>query len=175
MTTYRGRLMAESKESRRAQLMGVCLEYLERYCMLIAFTSYLTWPRFDPAAPGHVTFQDWMDSRPELRSVLSRMLRRWASACSSSAEDRTHKCRHRQRGQLGIVLCCGAGSSCRLGRGCGWKRWLGHGRQACVRAQARMGHAGASCRPDRCWFDPLQCCACGYVCRAQGKGMQNPC
>ncbi|KAF6255732.1 inositol hexakisphosphate-domain-containing protein [Scenedesmus sp. NREL 46B-D3] len=76
IATYRGRLMAESKESRRAQLMGVCLEYLERYYMLIAFTSYLTWPKFDPAAPGHVTFQDWMDSRPELRSVLSRMLRR---------------------------------------------------------------------------------------------------
>jgi hypothetical protein len=78
ITTYRGRLMAETKESRRAQLMGVCLEYLERYYMLIAFTSYLTWPKFDPAAPGHVTFQDWMDSRPELRSVLSRMLRRCA-------------------------------------------------------------------------------------------------
>ncbi|WIA11258.1 hypothetical protein OEZ85_011384 [Tetradesmus obliquus] len=76
ITTYRSRLMAESKESRRAQLMGVCLEYLERYYMLIAFTSYLTWPKFDPASRGHVTFQDWMDSRPELRSVLSRMLRR---------------------------------------------------------------------------------------------------
>eukprot|EP00879_Flechtneria_rotunda_P018628 GHRR01019549.1.p1 GENE.GHRR01019549.1~~GHRR01019549.1.p1 ORF type:complete len:942 (+),score=356.76 GHRR01019549.1:158-2983(+) len=76
ITTYRGRLMAESKESRRATLMGVCLEYLERYYMLIAFTSYLTWSRFDPASPHHVTFQDWMDSRPELRSILSRMLRR---------------------------------------------------------------------------------------------------
>lgn len=76
ITTYRGRLMAEPKESRRATLMGVCLEYLERYYMLIAFASYLTWPRFDPASPAHVSFQDWMDSRPELRSVLSRMLRR---------------------------------------------------------------------------------------------------
>eukprot|EP00879_Flechtneria_rotunda_P031031 GHRR01033854.1.p1 GENE.GHRR01033854.1~~GHRR01033854.1.p1 ORF type:complete len:102 (-),score=18.44 GHRR01033854.1:780-1085(-) len=72
--------MAESKESRRATLMGVCLEYLERYYMLIAFTSYLTWSRFDPASPHHVTFQDWMDSRPELRSILSRMLRRWVRA-----------------------------------------------------------------------------------------------
>eukprot|EP00878_Enallax_costatus_P006221 GHUV01006524.1.p1 GENE.GHUV01006524.1~~GHUV01006524.1.p1 ORF type:complete len:1656 (+),score=579.22 GHUV01006524.1:267-5234(+) len=76
IATYRGRLMAESKESRRATLMGVCLEYLERYYMLLAFTSYLTWPKFDPASPGHVTFQDWMETRPELRSVLSRMLRR---------------------------------------------------------------------------------------------------
>lgn len=71
--------MAESKESRRATLMGVCLEYLERYYMLLAFTSYLTWPKFNPASAGHVTFQDWMDSRPELRSVLSRMLRRWVA------------------------------------------------------------------------------------------------
>lgn len=76
IATYRGRLMAESKESRRATLMGVCLEYLERYYMLLAFTSYLTWPKFDPASPGYVTFQDWMETRPELRSVLSRMLRR---------------------------------------------------------------------------------------------------
>lgn len=30
IATYRGRLMAETKESRRATLMAVCIEYLER-------------------------------------------------------------------------------------------------------------------------------------------------
>jgi hypothetical protein len=31
IATYRGRLMAETKESRRATLMAVCIEYLERW------------------------------------------------------------------------------------------------------------------------------------------------
>eukprot|EP00775_Hariotina_reticulata_P011247 gene11247-11396_t len=76
IATYRGRFVAENKESRRATIMGVCLEYLERYYMLIAFACYLTWPKFDPASSAHVTFKEWIDGRPELRSVLSRMLRR---------------------------------------------------------------------------------------------------
>jgi hypothetical protein len=45
--------------------------------MLIAFSAYLSWSgHFDPCSPNHVTFQTWMESRPELRSVFSRMLRR---------------------------------------------------------------------------------------------------
>jgi hypothetical protein len=48
--------------------------------MLISFACYLTWPKFDPASSAHVTFKEWIDGRPELRSVLSRMLRRWGSS-----------------------------------------------------------------------------------------------
>jgi hypothetical protein len=45
--------------------------------MLIAFAAYMSWGGpFDPTGPHHVTFQAWMEGRPELRSVLSRMLRR---------------------------------------------------------------------------------------------------
>jgi hypothetical protein len=48
-----------------------------RYAMLIAFAAYLSWSgHFDPCSPSHVTFQTWMEKRPELRSVFSRMLRR---------------------------------------------------------------------------------------------------
>lgn len=69
IATYRQRLLNEQKEHKRATLMAVCLEYLERYYMLIAFASYLAWPQFNPDSPSHVTFQDWTDSRPELRCV----------------------------------------------------------------------------------------------------------
>jgi nicotinic acid mononucleotide adenylyltransferase len=45
--------------------------------MLLAFSSYLAWGGpFNPATPAHMSFADWMERRPELRSVLSRMLRR---------------------------------------------------------------------------------------------------
>lgn len=35
IATYRGRLMAETKESRRATLMAVCIEYLERWVVVV--------------------------------------------------------------------------------------------------------------------------------------------
>ncbi|KIY98140.1 hypothetical protein MNEG_9823 [Monoraphidium neglectum] len=73
---YRGRVLAETKERRRATLVAVCLEYLERYYMLICFSSYLCWSKFDPDSEHHTPYPDWVASRPELRSVLSHMLRR---------------------------------------------------------------------------------------------------
>lgn len=54
----------------------VCLEYLERYYFLIAFTAYLSGPSFDPGGADHTSFAEWWRHRPELRSVLERMLRR---------------------------------------------------------------------------------------------------
>jgi hypothetical protein len=48
-------------------LCKVCLEYLERYFMLIAFTAYLSGASFAPGAPHHRTFGDWLDERPELQ------------------------------------------------------------------------------------------------------------
>ena len=54
----------------------MCLEYLERYYFLIAFTAYLSGPAFSPGTPSHLTFAEWWHARPELRSVLERMLRR---------------------------------------------------------------------------------------------------
>ncbi|GLC33893.1 hypothetical protein PLESTM_000131000, partial [Pleodorina starrii] len=74
--SYRSRFLKEMRERQRASLMAVCLEYLERYYMLIAFASYLYSPSFNPDLPTQSSFADWMASRPELRSVLMRLLRR---------------------------------------------------------------------------------------------------
>lgn len=129
---YRARLAAEPDDDKRSDLLRVALEYLERYCVLIVFATYLAGPGADPdggvvvvveesAAAGsggeanasassasvvgaslapfrrpspplpslstataatktrrvpHEPFAEWMRSRPELRSVLARMLRR---------------------------------------------------------------------------------------------------
>lgn len=54
----------------------VCLEYLERYYFLIAFAAYLGGPSFSPGTASHATFAEWWRQRPELRSILERMLRR---------------------------------------------------------------------------------------------------
>lgn len=46
--------------------LQVCLEYLERYYVLICFTNYLFDPDFDPTSPQQLTLQQWMKRRPEL-------------------------------------------------------------------------------------------------------------
>ena len=46
--------------------MQVCLEYLERYYVLIAFSAYLMEPGFDPKDPGRTRFGRWLAERPEL-------------------------------------------------------------------------------------------------------------
>ncbi|KAG1680951.1 hypothetical protein FOA52_009910 [Chlamydomonas sp. UWO 241] len=76
INSYRARFLKEIRERQRNTLLGVCLEYLERYYMLIAFSGYLESPQFDPGAALHTSFPDWMDTRTELRSILSRLLRR---------------------------------------------------------------------------------------------------
>ena len=47
--------------------LQVCLEYLERYYVLIAFTSYLFDPAFSPDATQQISFGRWMRRRPELQ------------------------------------------------------------------------------------------------------------
>lgn len=46
--------------------MQVCLEYLERYYVLIAFTAYLFEPGFNPESRSQVSLAQWMKRRPEL-------------------------------------------------------------------------------------------------------------
>eukprot|EP00884_Botryococcus_braunii_P001844 jgi/Botrbrau1/11660/Bobra.168_2s0015.2 len=76
ISSYRGRLMAENLEEKKNDLLHVCLEYLERYYVLIVFTAFLFGPSFDPQSPHSPSFKEWRDERPELQSVLDRMLRR---------------------------------------------------------------------------------------------------
>ena len=59
--------MQESNEGKRNALLHVCLEYLERYYVLIAFTAYLFEPGFDPTASSQPSFRAWLAARPELK------------------------------------------------------------------------------------------------------------
>eukprot|EP00197_Chlamydomonas_leiostraca_P007983 CAMPEP_0202863826 /NCGR_PEP_ID=MMETSP1391-20130828/4304_1 /ASSEMBLY_ACC=CAM_ASM_000867 /TAXON_ID=1034604 /ORGANISM="Chlamydomonas leiostraca, Strain SAG 11-49" /LENGTH=1425 /DNA_ID=CAMNT_0049543499 /DNA_START=116 /DNA_END=4393 /DNA_ORIENTATION=- len=74
--SYRARFLKEAREKQRNTLLNVCLEYLERYYMLISFAGYLSSPSFDPGSPAHEPFPQWMAARTELRSILMRLLRR---------------------------------------------------------------------------------------------------
>lgn len=76
INSYRTRLLAETKEHKRSVMLAVCLQYLERYYMLIVFCTYLQSPKFCPSASGHTSFPVWRSQRPELVSILQRMLRR---------------------------------------------------------------------------------------------------
>lgn len=55
--------------------MQVCLEYLQRYFTLVCFASYVKGAHFPPSSPSSLTFGEWLAGRPELRSILERLLR----------------------------------------------------------------------------------------------------
>ena len=48
IASYRHRLYYAPSDARRASLLHVCLEYLERYFVLISFATYLNGPGFQP-------------------------------------------------------------------------------------------------------------------------------
>ena len=49
----------------------VCLEYLERYYVLITFTAFLFDPGAGPAAPPPGSFGQWAARRPELHRYVT--------------------------------------------------------------------------------------------------------
>jgi hypothetical protein len=55
--------------------LQVCLEYLQRYFTLVCFASYVKGAHFPPSSPSSLTFGEWLAGRPELRSILERLLR----------------------------------------------------------------------------------------------------
>ena len=67
-------MQADEKRREAALLRGV--EYLERYFTLIAFAAYVHHPSFDGASfnTEDGSFQAWLDRRPELHSILRRLL-----------------------------------------------------------------------------------------------------
>ncbi len=76
IASYRSRLFYEANEIRRQSLLQVCLEYLERYYVLVEFAAYLDDPGFDPCRPScHITFAAWREARPELKGILQRLIR----------------------------------------------------------------------------------------------------
>eukprot|EP00887_Chlorella_sp_A99_P002448 scaffold10.g2448.t1 len=75
IASYRTRIYYEASDARRTSLLHVCLEYLERYFVLVAFAAYLGGGGFQPGTPSHASFSEWSAHRPELRSILDRLLR----------------------------------------------------------------------------------------------------
>ncbi|CAG9460890.1 unnamed protein product [Pedinophyceae sp. YPF-701] len=84
---YRTRVLKSFQfEDERSRVLSVCQEYLERYCVLLTFSSYLLSRDFCPlnmtpaalrtARVPVVSFESWTGARPELSSILQRMLRR---------------------------------------------------------------------------------------------------
>lgn len=76
---YRNSIQRQADEKKREAALSLFVEYLERYYFLICFAVYI---RTDPLAlkprlpGGEGGFQFWMKTRPELYSVLRRLLRR---------------------------------------------------------------------------------------------------
>lgn len=53
-------------------VLQVCLEYLERYYVLISYAAYLFDPNFDPDNPEQPSFGQWIKNRPELRRCAQK-------------------------------------------------------------------------------------------------------
>ena len=76
ISSYRRRLLDAGDDKVANRLQGVCLDYLERYFVLITLSTYLL---SDSVKRGGVTaggYEDWMESRSELSSVLTHLLKR---------------------------------------------------------------------------------------------------
>ncbi|KAK9747553.1 hypothetical protein RND81_02G000100 [Saponaria officinalis] len=75
IATYRNSILHQPDEMKREASLSFFVEYLERYYFLICFAVYL---HTEGAALSTVecSFAEWMRARPELYSILRRLLRR---------------------------------------------------------------------------------------------------
>ncbi|XP_010523868.1 PREDICTED: paladin-like isoform X2 [Tarenaya hassleriana] len=78
IATYRSSILRQPDEKKREAALSFFVEYLERYYFLICFAVYLhsEGSFLQSALLGHVSFAEWMRARPELYSILRRLLRR---------------------------------------------------------------------------------------------------
>ena len=90
--TYRKAISKEVDEKRREVALTRGVEYLERYWVLVAFGAYIQSADFTAAVAaaagggargGGGGFQAWMAARPELHSIVRRML--WRNPMSALA------------------------------------------------------------------------------------------
>ena len=76
---YRGLVKSAGQdEKRRNASLHRCIEYLDRYFVLVAFSAYV----FGQEYPRGRRFAEWVAERPELASISKRMLRRDPMAAS---------------------------------------------------------------------------------------------
>ncbi|XP_057482854.1 uncharacterized protein LOC130769660 isoform X3 [Actinidia eriantha] len=78
IATYRNSILRQPDEMKREASLSFFVEYLERYYFLICFAVYLHTEReaLHPKSPDQRSFADWMKARPELYSIIRRLLRR---------------------------------------------------------------------------------------------------
>ncbi|OVA13484.1 hypothetical protein BVC80_379g10 [Macleaya cordata] len=78
IATYRNSILRQPDEMKREASLSFFVEYLERYYFLICFAVYIHTERaaLHPGSSGQSSFADWMRARPELYSILRRLLRR---------------------------------------------------------------------------------------------------
>eukprot|EP00252_Welwitschia_mirabilis_P018623 TRINITY_DN4136_c0_g2_i1.p1 TRINITY_DN4136_c0_g2~~TRINITY_DN4136_c0_g2_i1.p1 ORF type:complete len:1265 (-),score=281.07 TRINITY_DN4136_c0_g2_i1:516-4310(-) len=76
--TYRNSIQRQPDEKKRESALSFFVEYLERYYFLICFAVYIHMDRtvLFSSSSTQRTFADWMKERPELYSILRRLLRR---------------------------------------------------------------------------------------------------
>ncbi|KAL6225589.1 hypothetical protein ACLB2K_004438 [Fragaria x ananassa] len=74
IATYRNSIVRQPDEMKREASLSFFVEYLERYYFLICFAVYIHSLR--SSSSDHSSFADWMKARPELYSIIRRLLRR---------------------------------------------------------------------------------------------------
>ncbi|KAK4282651.1 hypothetical protein QN277_014003 [Acacia crassicarpa] len=78
IATYRNSILRQPDEKKRESSLSFFVEYLERYYFLICFAVYIHSERaaLNSNVSSHSSFADWMRARPELYSIIRRLLRR---------------------------------------------------------------------------------------------------
>ncbi|XP_038874639.1 paladin isoform X1 [Benincasa hispida] len=78
IATYRNSILRQADEMKREAALSFFVEYLERYYFLICFAVYIHSERsaLRSTSSGHCSFAEWMKERPELYSIIRRLLRR---------------------------------------------------------------------------------------------------
>jgi protein-tyrosine phosphatase len=73
---YRNSIQRQADEKKREAALSFFVEYLERYYFLICFAVYIHSDKSSTNRSGQGGFEEWMRARPELYSILRRLLRR---------------------------------------------------------------------------------------------------
>ncbi|XP_048336813.1 uncharacterized protein LOC107426194 isoform X1 [Ziziphus jujuba] len=78
IATYRNSILRQPDEMKREAALSFFVEYLERYYFLICFAVYIYSEKsaLHSRTLGNNSFADWMRARPELYSIIRRLLRR---------------------------------------------------------------------------------------------------
>ncbi|KAK7392157.1 hypothetical protein VNO78_20587 [Psophocarpus tetragonolobus] len=78
IATYRNSILRQPDEMKKEASLSFFVEYLERYYFLICFAVYIhsEMATLCSSSAGRSSFTDWMRHRPELYSIIRRLLRR---------------------------------------------------------------------------------------------------